>query len=57
MRNDNFYFFTVGFCLAMVVAGIVFVSMPASKPDFTCGGCNSPDWYSMPAGDIAEGGE
>ena len=53
MKSDKLYFFAVGFCVAMLISMVVVSWMPSPEPTFVCGGCGSPEWYSV----LAEGNE
>jgi hypothetical protein len=45
--NDKMYFFTLGFAVATLVSMVIISWMPSPQPEFRCGGCGSPDWYSV----------
>ena len=47
MKSDKLYFFAVGFCVAMLISMVVVSWMPSPQPTFVCGGCGSPDWWSV----------
>ena len=49
----NLFFFTLGFFIAILIAMVVVVKLPPPEPEYICGGCGSPNWYSV----IAEGSD
>lgn len=51
MKNDKLFYFMVGFSIAIMVSMVVVACMPSYQPDFKCGGCGSPHWYSQEASD------
>ncbi len=49
--NDRTFYLSLGFLIGMFLSNLVMVYMPPQEPDFICGGCGSPYWYSQ----IADG--
>ena len=54
MTIKRMYYFTLGFCVATLVAMVVVAWMPAPEPTFICGGCKSPHWYSVSAEAVSD---
>ena len=51
--TDKLYYFTLGFMLMGLIAMFIFSYYPTPETKLVCGGCGSPEWYSI----IAEGDE
>jgi len=53
MKSDRLYHIAVGFSIGILISMIVVAWMSSPKTELVCGGCGSPNWYSI----LAEGGE
>ena len=51
--KDKLYYFLLGFVSMWLVAMVVIAYNPTPKTQLVCGGCGSPDWYTI----LAEGEE
>ena len=45
--NDKMYYFLVGFSVAILIAMIILSFNPSPQTELVCGGCGSPDWWSI----------
>ena len=53
MNRDKMYHFTLGFCIAILIAIIVVSYNPTPEIATVCGKCGSEEWWFV----IAEGEE
>jgi len=53
MKSDKLFYFTLGFVISIMVSMVVVVYSPPPDTQTVCGGCGSPEWYSI----LAEGDE
>ena len=45
--KDKMYYFTLGFIISTLVSIIIITANPTPRTEIVCGGCGSPQWYSV----------
>ncbi len=45
--KDKMLYFTIGFIISTFVSMVIIASNPTPKTEIVCGGCGSPQWYSV----------